>query len=294
LTRELETWGVVDGEVINGVIDEISYECPDPELEESIELSKLNNGSKLPPGQKTIGDFYASQQNQHSAWLGNPHPERKIYVTDIKTRATKSMPQGASLRGVQMQLMLYHKLLTDLASNNVPADTIFERYRLEAHAAFSPAFIKNIADLDDNFIHSTTLSDPEATFNTLHDQLSELAQHNSLTLLWSLMITEFQVTIPTPSSLSPIVQVEYRKSKDGKVMGNQCFVYDDVKLERYVSKTMDWWKGRRDARGVDIEEAFKCQVCEFAGECGWRQRKVEEGMKAFKEKKRLAEKKWTV
>ena len=294
LTRELEIWGVLDGEVINGVIDELSYECPDPELEESIELSKLNRGAKLPPGQKTISDFYASQQNPHSNWLGNPHPERKIYVTDIKTRATKYMPQGAALRGTQMQLMLYHKILTNLASNLVPADTIFERYKLDSRTPFTEQFIKNIAALEDNFIHENTVDDDEARFSNIDDQLSELSHHNSLTRLWSLMITEFQRTFPTPSSLSPILQVEYRKGKDGKVMGNQCFVYDDVVLTRYVGKTMDWWMGRREARGVDIEEAFKCQVCEFAPECGWRKQKVEEGMKRFREKRKIGERKWQV
>ena len=33
LTRELEVMGVVDGEVIIGIIDELSYACPDEELE---------------------------------------------------------------------------------------------------------------------------------------------------------------------------------------------------------------------------------------------------------------------
>jgi exonuclease V len=292
LTRELETWGILDGEVINGVIDELSYECPDPELEASIELSK-QNGTNLPPGQKTLSDFYASQQNPHSAWLGNPHPERKIYLSDIKTRGTKYMPTGAALRGTQMQLMLYHKLLSDLANNLVDADSIFARYNLNAHAAFSPSFIGNIASLDDNFIHETSLSDTHADFNDINAQFSELASHNSLTRLWSLMITEFHRTLP-PSSLSPILQAEFRAGKDGRIIGNHVFVYDTVALEKYVSKTMDWWMGRREAKGVDIEEAFKCGVCEFAPDCGWRKEKVEEGVRRFREKKRVGVRKWTV
>jgi exonuclease V len=34
---------------------------------------------------------------------------------------------------------------------------------------------------------------------------------------------------------------------------------------------MEWWKGQREAKGVDIEEAFKCRTCEFASDCSWRQ-----------------------
>ena len=29
-TREFEVWGTVGGELVNGVIDELSYTCPDP------------------------------------------------------------------------------------------------------------------------------------------------------------------------------------------------------------------------------------------------------------------------
>jgi exonuclease V len=293
LTRELETWGVLDGEVVNGIIDELSFECPDPELEASIELARESDN--LPPGQTTISDFYASQQNPHSAWLGNPHPTRKVYLSDIKTRGTRYMPKGAALRGTQMQLMLYHRLLSDLASNMVHADTVFARYNLNAHTPFSPSFIGAIASLDDNFIHTTAVDDSEVEFNTLEDQFSELAAHNSLTLLWSLMITEFALILPTPNlSLSPILQAEFRASATGKVIGSHTFVYDSRVLERYVGKTMDWWMGRREARGVDIEEAFKCGVCEFAPGCEWRESKVEEGVRRFREKKRVGGRKWVV
>jgi exonuclease V len=295
LTRELEIWGVLDGEVINGVIDELSYNCPDPELESTVELSKENSTNSLPPGQKTISDFYASQQQAtNSAWLGNPHPTRKIYVTDIKTRATKYLPKGAQLRGVQMQLSLYHKLLTELASNTVEADTIFARYGLDAHTNFTTSFINRIAELEDNFIHERAYDDEHATSHTIEDQSSELSQHNSLTRLWSLMITEFQRTIPSPAVMSEILQVEYRKGKDGTIMGNQCFVYDSVVLDRYLATTMDWWKGRREAKGVEIEEAFKCGVCGFAEGCEWRKEKVEAGIKKAREKKRIGERKWKV
>jgi exonuclease V len=190
--------------------------------------------------------------------------------------------------------MLYHKLLTDFASNLVPADIIFERYKLDAHQIFTKSFIENIAELEDNFIHDGTYSDDHAIFNTPEHQRSELSQYNSLTKLWSLMIDEFQRTMPTPSAMSDILQVEYRRGTNGEVMGNQCFVYDSVALDRYLAKTMDWWKGRREAKGVDIEEAFKCKACEFVEICDWRKSKVEEGIKNFREKKRVGKKKWKV
>jgi len=50
-----------------------------------------------------------------------------------------------------------------------------------------------------------------------------------------------------------------------------------------VESEMDWWKGRREAKGVEIEEAFKCRICDFSEECSWRKTKVEEAV----EKSRL-------
>jgi exonuclease V len=46
---------------------------------------------------------------------------------------------------------------------------------------------------------------------------------------------------------------------------------------------MAWWKGAREAKGVEIEEAFKCRICDFAESCTWRKTKVEEAV----EKSRL-------
>jgi exonuclease V len=34
---------------------------------------------------------------------------------------------------------------------------------------------------------------------------------------------------------------------------------------------MNWWKGERTPRGVEVMEAWKCRICEFADECEWRQ-----------------------
>jgi len=43
-----------------------------------------------------------------------------------------------------------------------------------------------------------------------------------------------------------------------------------------VDDEMNWWRGKREARGVDIQEAYKCGYCEFADECTWRKTKIEE------------------
>jgi hypothetical protein len=56
-TRELEIWGIIGGEIVNGIVDELSYDCPDPKLESQID-ERYANAQKakdaLPEYQTTI------------------------------------------------------------------------------------------------------------------------------------------------------------------------------------------------------------------------------------------------
>lgn len=267
LTRELEVWGVIEGQVINGVIDEVSYECPDPDLEEKLERVKAQKSGgtvPLPKDQPSIAQAFAracGTDNSGNAWTGGLEPDRQIYIADVKTRGVRSKPSGASLRPTWMQLMLYRKLLESLSINTVDAETIFARYDLEPLEPFTEVFLHEIGDIG-----------PE----------NEAADFPNLLSLWSLLVTEMQLTIP-PSSLSPILRAEFRYSKTGDVIGNELVVYETDVVEKYIEDEMAWWKGAREARGVEIEEAFKCRICDFAENCTWRQRKVDEAV----EKSRL-------
>ncbi|KAJ9667759.1 hypothetical protein H2201_001945 [Coniosporium apollinis] len=278
LTRELEIWGVVDGQVINGIIDELSYTCPDEALEENASKEKAKKaGNTLPPNQRSLETFWGTQDSTtlgSDAWVGNPHPRRKIYLSDVKTRGGKTIPQGASVRPTVMQLMLYRKLLANLASNSVNAETVFDRYNLKASDPFTDAFIAEVGGLDYNFREDS--DEDFAPVSSQQDSVIELLEHNSLNQIWSLMIAEFSRTMSGPNSIGDVLKAEYRSSSDGKILGSRCFAYNERALQDYLDNEMKWWKGEREARGVDIEEAFKCRICEFAAECTWRKAKIDE------------------
>lgn len=301
MTRELEVWGVVDGQVVNGIIDEIGIKCPDPELEEALECAKTKqDGAKMavPPEQKTMLDYYDMPSQQHntaSSWLRSltpfDGPSRKVYITDVKTRMAPSLPKGASLKPTNMQLHLYHHLFVALATNTVQADTIFARYKLDATARFTDSFIAAIAALEDNFIPETSTDENFAEFNSRSDSVSELSQHNSLTLLWSLMMTEFARTVPSAAHVGNILQAEFRKQSDGSMIGNRVFPFEEGVLKEYIEDGMKWWRGDREARGVDVEDAWKCGSCEFKDGCEWREKKVQEAVSKFRERKENSYKK---
>lgn len=268
LTRELEVWGVLDGQLVNGIIDEVSYTSPDPELEEKLEKSRNKaSGATLPPGQKSIVDSFANAESNTSPWVGTAEPKRVVYLADVKTRGVKSVPAAAGLKPTWMQLMLYRKLLEALATNTVDAETIFARYDLRPLEPFTSTFISEIGRLDG--MESDDLTDAELSL--LH--ASEISSHNNLSALWSLMISEFSEAMDT---FSDILRAEFRYSRTGELIGSEVFAYDDKVIEEYIEKEMSWWKGEREAIGVEIEEAFKCRMCDFAEECGWRKMKVEE------------------
>lgn len=307
LTRELEVFGVIEDEVVIGVIDEITTTCPDEQMEARI-LADAKDGGKgkkkkdeLQPDQRTLTDFLTGSQSgstleSNPAFLGTLHERpRTYYIVDIKTRQSKTLPaQGSQSRPTHMQLMIYHRLLSSLATNEVPGEKIFERYRLNPYAPFSDKFIAEIANLDIAAqISVNGDSDIEQHDSQRQDPLTELLDNNTVASLWSLMISEFARALPTTPShspLSPLLTADFRTASSsvsadtetelgpGALIGRRSFPFDAAKIDVYISDEMRWWKGERETKGVDIEEAFKCRICEFAEGCTWRATKVEEGL----------------
>ena len=297
MTRELEIWGLINGLVVNGVIDEVSHLCPDRELEEAGEKEKA---AKNPPAtdQATITDYLGSAgtleangacifKNLRSTTLEEARD--KVYLTDVKTRGVKSIPKGASFRPTLLQLMLYRHLLSDLATNKVDADIIFDRFELDPDAVFTDSFIAQIGSLNEGF-YDGSQDPPEGSQEFLgatQDSMSLLLAHNCLRALWALMINEFAHTLPAGAdSVGKVLKAEYRDQSSGQIQGVKTFLYDELTLNTYLDNEMRWWRGERAPQGVCIEEAYKCGYCEFAEECSWRKNKIEDATRKMRERKR--------
>lgn len=293
LTRELEVWGTIDGLVVNGIIDELSFVCPDKDLEESLEKPAKY---EPPPDQSTISEFFKAAGGSTLETMRNKRRYRsdKIYLCDVKTRSVRTLPSDMAFRPTKMQLMLYYKLLSALATNNVDFSILTDRYKLDASKVFSDSFIAQVGSLNDEEFYDASSEPPtsqESITKWSQDSMTTLLEHNRLSLLWSLMISEFQITLPdSAASLGKILKAEYRSRDTGEVVGSKTFAMDKSELETYVEKEMEWWRGEREAQGVVVEEAFKCRSCDFADDCEWRLKKVEEAKeKARMTRKRTAE-----
>lgn len=337
ITRELEVWGVIHGQIVNGVIDELTHDCPDPKYEEK-EAGRRVQGqeteAKLPADQTNITDYLLSPSGGNGktfSELGtgiensmeqpsSPRPvnqkeqerkkeDKKIYITDIKTRSVKSLPSTIASRPTEVQLQLYHSMLTSLARGEVPISAFANRYSFDPTTTFSDSFIAQVGSLNEQFfdaIPSQSQNDPASQQNTgdtvpaaSQDSIDILLKHNTIQSLWSFMITQFQETflIPPPSPsppssnlstrLSPLLTATYIHPSTHTHLGNKSFIYSPSALATYLADEMAWWRGERKARGVDIQEVnAKCTRCEFLGECEWvkeREREVREGKGMEKE-----------
>ena len=297
ITRELEVWGVVDGLVVNGVIDELSYICPDKDLEEEVTARTAHTKeSKVGKGadQSTITSFLGTAEGKQGAKgvLKSLRSMRKrtskVYLTDVKTRGIKTIPKGASFRPTLMQLMLYHFLLSHLATNKVDRDVLFDRYGLNSTANFSDGFIAQVGNLNETFNDAPSdsfQSSQDAESN--QDSMSLLLEHNSVKQLWGLMISEFSRTMPAGiDSIGNVLKAEYRDQTDGSILGIKTFIYDRSVIQDYVDDEIRWWRGEREAQGVVIEEAYKCRNCEFEEGCEWRISKIEEATNTYRTRSR--------
>ncbi|KAH7384939.1 exonuclease V a 5' deoxyribonuclease-domain-containing protein [Cadophora sp. MPI-SDFR-AT-0126] len=287
-TRELEIWGIVDGLVVNGVIDELSYICPDTDLEDSLQKPR----SDSPPDQTTIADFFKASgaKSLGEATKSKRRTQtKKVYLCDVKTRGGRSVPSTSAFKPTKIQLMLYHRLISSLASNTVDFSILASRYNLDATKVLSDEFITQVGSLNDELFYDdpVELGSQDSALNGSQDSMTTLLAHNTLNLLWSLMITEFQITLPDGvDSLGRVLKAEYRSRDDGEIVGTKTLAMDDAELTTFISHEMEWWKGERQAEGVVVEEAFKCRSCDFADDCEWRIQKVEEAREKARMSKR--------
>ena len=212
-TRELEVWGTVGGELVNGIIDELSYECPDPKYQENLR-AKATPVADLPEYQTSITEYLlAKPEEDRSQSVKNEgrQDQNWIYITDVKTRATPTLPTGSSLRPTIVQLHLYHHMLENLVQGNFSLNRLAERYDLDVDETFSDSFLAQLGNLNQEVFSQSSQSSTEeqvqaATMSSSQDSMDILLQHNTLTTMWDFMMTQFKNTfdLNEPSPTRPL------------------------------------------------------------------------------------------
>lgn len=230
LTRELDVFGFLDSVLVQGVIDEVTYDDPDPGCNSSSSSSSRG--------------------------------QRAAFITDTKTRSTERIPGGSQLRSTAVQLMLYHRLLTMLPV--VPFADVLAHHGLCGTTCFSDSFVAQIASVVSGI------------------SLDELLENNNLYGMWKLVLRRLETAVP---AVGATVGVVFRAQSTGVVMARRAWGVDGVALESHLSATMEWWRGKRGSVGVDIEDAWKCRICDFEESCEWRLGQVEKLAQEVRAKK---------
>jgi Exonuclease V - a 5' deoxyribonuclease len=71
----------------------------------------------------------------------------KLVISDTKTRVHTSIPSARTSRAAEMQLSLYHQLLSAMIDGTVEIARLFSHLALDVDAVFSDAFLVEIADV---------------------------------------------------------------------------------------------------------------------------------------------------
>ena len=121
-------------------------------------------------------------------------------------------------------------------------------------------------------------------FLASQDSIDLLTSHNSLSSLWELMQSYYRQLLLLPQSqasppsqgpksrLSPILTATYLSNSTSELIGHKTFQFDREMLDTYLKNGMQWWRGERPPKGVDLTEINrKCRWCDFREECEWLQ-----------------------
>ncbi|KAL2190101.1 hypothetical protein L209DRAFT_679542 [Thermothelomyces heterothallicus CBS 203.75] len=224
-TREFEVWGMVEGNLVCGVIDRLGYENPDEELQDEVISSR---------------DSSQTVTNSQAYELSTPG-DHEIFITDVKTRNSVTPPPQSQVRVSLIQLFLYHRFMSDMASDRLDYMRVFARFGLNPDEPFSDSFMAQIGAIHDEVFaeeesdvesastlghHTGTIDggDDRGSNSDFVSASSNPSQHSSaeptaqptlkyrtLSTLLPLLKRELALTFPRGASdLGKIVAVEYR------------------------------------------------------------------------------------
>ncbi|CAF1250687.1 unnamed protein product [Adineta steineri] len=171
----------------------------------------------------------------------------QLEVVEFKTRASKTAPRPQQTYTHEVQVNIYRTLLDELIQGRVDKSLYFERYNLEPTTP--------LCDSVRNEYNERGFSNID-TLENAFDLLTKLA---------------FQMpTITTNGAIEYILQT------DATWKHRKEFHRDEHHLEQLLLKSEPFWLGTREPEGVDIEDAYKCNWCDYSDICQWREEKANE------------------
>ncbi|KAJ6606818.1 exonuclease V [Mycena sp. CBHHK59/15] len=63
---------------------------------------------------------------------------------------------------------------------------------------------------------------------------------------------------------------------ESAIIGTKEFILDNAFLDTYLADVLQWWRGERKPRGVELPQTYRCRTCEYCDGCEWREEKAAE------------------
>ena len=185
----------------------------------------------------------------------------ELVLLDYKTRQSRSLPSVAQKKGNALQLMLYKCLLDSTTCGVTKTELLSKHLHLNRDAVLTSGPVDYIrlcglysAFSSNDSSGNSSSEETQLTFGRVANIVSSLVVGLGLPLVSSLM-------------------VQYEHQGSGEVLGVDSVEYDEVWMRRELEKNLEFWSGERAARGVEVEDAWKCQSCQFKEICVWNLRR---------------------
>ncbi|XP_028857555.1 refilin-B isoform X2 [Denticeps clupeoides] len=165
----------------------------------------------------------------------------QLVLSELKTRRQMSIPRPAQIKRDGLQVRLYMLLFNGMISGSVSKSDITDHLGLQAGRALGTDVLN----------HARAMGVQADTFGTLLEvMLRRLALSN----------------VRPPAHL----RLQYCHQGSGDPIGTEDVPFEEPALRAELQGYLAYWTGNREARGVDIEDAWKCQSCHYQASCEWK------------------------
>ncbi|KAF5366932.1 hypothetical protein D9757_010842 [Collybiopsis confluens] len=143
--REMPVFGIVKGNVVLGIIDEVVLDQPTTRIKRELKsppsTPQKPKRARVSPSQLPITTFLSSSSVPLSSdTFITPY---SFHLIDTKTRRNSSLPREEDALSSRLQLMMYHRMLANLIASSTPFDfnSFWRKLGLDEAAPFSPKFL---------------------------------------------------------------------------------------------------------------------------------------------------------
>ncbi|KAK3691192.1 hypothetical protein RRG08_039050 [Elysia crispata] len=169
--------------------------------------------------------------------------KHEVEISELKTRRSSHPPKKGQQEKDKYQVNLYAQLFNELVSGSANKDIVVTHLGLNRDIKLSSSVMKHVQDV------ATDKASEACTFGDLLETV--LSQVQSLCCI-------------TRS------RVEYIRQEDKSEILVLDFLLDTERLQQMFTEQCRWWRGERGTTGVEIEDCWKCDHCQFAPLCEWR------------------------